>query len=56
MNSEGMGLHIVVIGNPISGFSFTGPFNNAPEAIEAAERLFPNEDWWVAPLWGEEGR
>jgi hypothetical protein len=48
-----MGLHIIVIGNPVDGFNFIGPFTTAQDAVRHA-----NEDgnidaeWWIAPLEG----
>lgn len=48
---QGFGLHVVIIGNPIDGFSIIGPFDHAPEAIDWAERRAVTADsWWVAPL------
>lgn len=40
--------HILVIGNPISGFAYEGPYNDFDDAREAGESV--GDDWWVAPL------
>jgi hypothetical protein len=47
-----MDKYIVVVGDPVDGFEFYGPFNTEPEAIEwAGENL--NGDWWTASLSAE---
>ena len=52
-SEHGMGLHVVIFGNPIDGMSIIGPFNHAPEAVDWADE---NADgtWWVAPLHHQE--
>src|SRR5262245_19657920 len=40
---------IVVTGNPVNGFTFTGPFDDSDAAAEWAESL-SGEDWWVAEI------
>lgn len=45
------GLHIIIIGNPVSGLEFIGPFATGDEAVEWANRdAHIDADWWVAPL------
>ena len=44
-----MGLHIVVVGNPVDGLTFYGPFKTEQDAIDAADR-HTAEEWWIAPL------
>lgn len=46
--ADGDGPAIVVVGNPIDGFQFCGPFASHGEATEYGDDLEP--DWWVAPL------
>jgi hypothetical protein len=42
---------IVVSGNPITGFWFTGPFSGADIAAEWAESYYDsNYDWWISDL------
>ena len=46
-----MGMHIVIIGNPIDGFSIVGPFATFDEAVEwASTDLVTNEPWWATKL------
>ncbi len=46
-----MGMHIVIIGNPIDGFSIIGPFSTFDEAVEwASTDLASNEPWWAMKL------
>lgn len=43
--------HIIVIGNPVEGFKFIGPFVTAAEAVDYADTNQRIEaDWWIAPL------
>lgn len=42
--------YIIIIGDPVDGFRYFGPFMTHAEALEKAEE----EDlanWWVAPLY-----
>lgn len=41
---------LVITGNPVDGFFYYGPFDNAGAAIEWAERNQDGQDWWIAPL------
>lgn len=42
---------IIMDGNPIEGFSFTGPFDEPDEAIRWAETEARLEaDWWLIVL------
>lgn len=49
---------IVVSGNPMDGFSYTGPFTDTDEdaahekAVTWAERNADDGAWWVVPLKG----
>lgn len=47
-------MFILVVGNPINGLTFMGPFDSSEEATEFAETSFKKEEWWVAPLGGEQ--
>jgi hypothetical protein len=42
--------HIIVTGNPVDGFRYIGPFGNAEEAVEWAEHVDLEPDWWVAEV------
>lgn len=44
-----MGMHIVVVGNPVDGFTFFGPFKTLGDAVVWAEESV-DRDWCVAPL------
>ena len=41
---------ILVIGNPMHGYDFIGPFDNPEEAKDAVDQYTGNTDWWVAML------
>ena len=42
---------IIITGNPVDGFTYTGPFENYVEAVYAAEAVFDRlDEWWVADL------
>lgn len=46
-----MGMHVLLVGNPIDGFRVIGPFKTADHAIEAGEGPSSvGDDWWIAPL------
>ena len=49
-----LGMHVVIHGNPVTGLTFYGPFNNGPESVEWAADNLTGEDWWVAPLRAQE--
>lgn len=40
---------LLVIGNPVDGFTFQGPYDEAEDALQDAE-LFEDREWWVADL------
>ena len=40
---------IVVLGNPIDGLQFTGPFSSIDDAVAWAEEVCET-DWWIVPL------
>ncbi|WP_310530753.1 hypothetical protein [Novosphingobium sp.] len=41
--------HIVIIGNPVDGFTHYGPFADWEAATDWVESL-SDCDWWIAPL------
>ena len=48
-----MGMHIVVVGNPIDGVKVYGPFKTAAHADDWATchvDVGTLADWWIAPL------
>jgi hypothetical protein len=45
-----MGMHVVIIGNPVDGFSIYGPFKTAPDAVAWAQQEREGEEYWIAPL------
>jgi hypothetical protein len=47
-------MHILIVGDPVDGFIYFGPFSSADEAIERAERCGIKGDWWTTPLVGLE--
>jgi hypothetical protein len=47
---------VIVIGNPVDGLQFIGPFKTGNDAIAWANRdANIDADWWVAPLEEKEG-
>jgi hypothetical protein len=42
--------YILITGNPVQGFQYTGPFNDPEEAGNYALTSGTEADWWVAPL------
>jgi len=43
------GMHIIITGNPVEGFSYVGPFTTGEDAMQhGAEWL--STDWWIARL------
>lgn len=42
--------HVIVQGNPMDGFTFTGPFLGPLSAVEHADNEKLDGEWWVAPL------
>jgi hypothetical protein len=45
-----MGLHIILVGNPIDGYRVIGPFKTVHHAIDYANDWLADEAWHVAPL------
>jgi hypothetical protein len=39
----------IVLGSPVDGFEFIGPFPSEDAANEYAEKALTWESWWVAP-------
>jgi hypothetical protein len=52
--TEGGEMRIIIAGNPVTGFTFYGPFDGALDE-ELVERLNALDDpWWAVPLeWPE---
>lgn len=48
-----MGMHILITGNPVDGFSYYGPFKTGEDAIEHGNNRH-GPDWWIAPLYATE--
>lgn len=46
-----MGMHVVLVGNPLEGVQVYGPFATGLEAAEWARSEFSGEDWWTAMLY-----
>jgi hypothetical protein len=41
---------IIVVGNPMDGFVFHGPFPSCEAADEYAETKLKGEEWWLTSL------
>lgn len=44
-----MGIHIVMVGNPVDGFRFFGPFKTWEHANDFAAQGIDSE-WWIVKL------
>ena len=42
--------HIIIVGNPLIGFTFFGPFENREVASEVGIESEIDNDWYVAPI------
>jgi hypothetical protein len=43
--------YIIITGNPVDGFTYTGPFESHGDAVVAAEEVFYlDDDYWIADL------
>lgn len=42
--------HIVIVGDPASGFAFHGPFEDADAATQWADFFIQRQQWCVAPI------
>lgn len=48
-----MGMHVVIVGNPVDGVEIFGPFKTGDEATEWGDShadVGKYRDWWVVPL------
>jgi hypothetical protein len=45
--------YIIVIGNPVDGFNYVGPFLDRDEAVHYAEEenQCVGVDWWIAEMY-----
>ena len=43
-------MFILVVGNPVEGVEFYGPFPSNDSALTWAERNLGDHAWWIAPL------
>jgi len=43
--------YVILIGNPVDGLEFIGPFDDGNEATEYAEvKVHRNKEWWLAEM------
>jgi hypothetical protein len=43
--------YIIITGDPVDGFIYTGPFESHADAVVAAEEVFyRGDDYWIADL------
>lgn len=42
--------YVLVLGNPVTGFSFVGPFDRGDDAAEYMYRTHYEGDWWIAVM------
>lgn len=45
-----MNSYIVVLGDPVDGFTYYGPFADYDDAMEYAQTECGECSWWIAPL------
>ena len=45
-----MGSFIVIVGDPVDGFRYYGPFDDHDSAVKWAEAELDGERWWVADM------
>ena len=43
-------MYTIAVGNPFDGVTLYGMFEDPGSANEVAEREFPNDEWWIAPI------
>ena len=44
-------LYILVIGNPVDGFGYIGPFEDSEDAVSYADKhLDDRSDWWISSM------
>ena len=41
---------LLIAGDPVAGYDYTGPFETEDEAIEWAGEIYNNPYWWVVEL------
>lgn len=46
----GMGLQVIVSGNPVDGIRIYGPYATAQEAANSGHKDKRLDDYWIAPL------
>jgi hypothetical protein len=42
--------YIVIVGNPVEGLKFIGPFDNANDVLEWVEDHGGSSQWWLADM------
>jgi hypothetical protein len=47
---DGAGVDIAIVGNPVDGFKYYGPFASEQLAMTWADRVHGDDTWWVAAL------
>jgi hypothetical protein len=50
--SDSTDSYVVATGNLVDGHVFHGPFDNANDAGDWAEAVFPGETWWTIQVLG----
>ena len=40
--------YVIVVGNPVDGLSFIGPYTERKDAEDECESI--QQDWWIAPM------
>lgn len=42
--------YVVIVGDPVLGLKFFGPFEDADEAMTWADQEHDDQSWWVADM------
>lgn len=45
-----MARYLVVLGNPVEGLTFYGPFSDYDAACEWTDKECRDVEWWIAPI------
>lgn len=48
--------NIIILGNPVDGFIYIGPFETHTEALSYAESRYRSSSWWIGTMTEPEKR
>jgi hypothetical protein len=41
---------ILIVGNPVSGFEYVGPFTTKESVMDYGENEYSHQEWWIVSL------